>query len=198
VTGWRVRYPALDLRVKEVIHIWHLTRSTKAAKAQQLNAARGLLQRHVTLSEAVQRLSHQFDLSQRQAYRYLEQASHLERPVAIPEVTVPVTLKLPPRTVEVREKKRRKYRSDHSCGIAGVSAHSEKAWLSRVPRPAHFKFTFPILLIACWSRSSCRRPVHNLVCTLETSKQSHTTETFSEPDAIARFGTQSSGESPKR
>ena len=58
---------------------------------------------------------------------------------------------------QVREKQRCNYRSDRSCRVAGVSAHSEKAWLSRVPRAAHFKFTFPILLIACWSRSSCRR-----------------------------------------
>src|SRR2546429_5173409 len=38
---------------------------------QQLNAARGLLQRHVALPEAVQRLSREFDLSERQAYRLL-------------------------------------------------------------------------------------------------------------------------------
>jgi hypothetical protein len=70
-------------------------------------------------------------------------------------------LEAPPRhggtAPQVREKQRCNYRSGRSCGIAGISAHSEKAWLSRVPRPAHFKFTFPIVLIACWSRSSCRR-----------------------------------------
>ncbi len=39
-------------------------------KARQLNAARGLLQRQIALPEAVRRLSREFDLSERQAYRY--------------------------------------------------------------------------------------------------------------------------------
>jgi len=75
------------------------TRSTKAEKAQHLNAARDLLQRQVALPEAVQRLRRALDLSERQAYRYLEEASQLDRAVEVPETTVPVTLKLPPGTV---------------------------------------------------------------------------------------------------
>jgi hypothetical protein len=78
-----------------------MPRSTKGEKAQQLNAARGLLQRQVALPEAVRRLSREFDLSERQAYRYLKAASQLDRPVPVPEATIPVTLKLPPRTVEL-------------------------------------------------------------------------------------------------
>ena len=81
-----------------------MARSTKAEKARQINAAHGLLQRGVALPEAVRRLSRDFDLSVRQAYRYLEEASQLDRPVKIPEATVSVTLKLPPRTVELLRK----------------------------------------------------------------------------------------------
>ena len=77
-----------------------MARSTKAEKARQLNAALGLLQRQIALPEAVQSLSRKFNLSERQAYRYLEEASELDRPVEIIEATVPITLKLPPRTVE--------------------------------------------------------------------------------------------------
>ena len=69
----------------------------------EYGSARGLLQRGVALSEAVRRLSRGFDLSERQPYRYLEEASQLDRPVDIPEATVSVTLKLPPRTVELPE-----------------------------------------------------------------------------------------------
>src|ERR1017187_1018403 len=76
-----------------------MTRSTKADKARQLNAARGLLQRHVAVLEAVRRLSRKFDLSERQAYRYLEEAAQLDRPVEVTEATVPITLKLPPSAV---------------------------------------------------------------------------------------------------
>jgi hypothetical protein len=77
-----------------------MARSTKAEKARQLNAALGLLQSRVALPKAVQRLSRKFNLSERQAYRYLEEASELDRPVEVTEATVPITLKLPPSTVE--------------------------------------------------------------------------------------------------
>jgi|SRR5437764_9928966 hypothetical protein len=77
-----------------------MARSTKREKARQLNAALGLLQRHISLPEAAQRLSRRFNLSERQAYRYLEEASELDRPVEVTEATVPITLKLPPSTVE--------------------------------------------------------------------------------------------------
>jgi len=76
-----------------------MARSTKTEKARQLNAALGLLQRHISLPEAMQRLSRRFNLSERQAYRYLEEASELDRPVEVTEATVPITLKLPPSTV---------------------------------------------------------------------------------------------------
>jgi len=59
-----------------------------------------ILQRHISLPEAEQRLSRRFNLSERQAYRYLEEASELDRPVEVTEATVPITLKLPPSTVE--------------------------------------------------------------------------------------------------
>ena len=84
-----------------MVQLWHMPRSTKTEKAQHLNAARGLLQRHVARPQAVRQLSREFDLSERQAYRYLEEASLLEQVVEIPESTVPVTLTLPPTTVEL-------------------------------------------------------------------------------------------------
>jgi hypothetical protein len=75
-----------------------MARSTKADKARQLNAAYAMLQRDIPLPEAVQHLSREFDLSERQAYRYLEEAAHLDRPVEVCEAAVPITLKLPART----------------------------------------------------------------------------------------------------
>jgi len=87
-----------------MIHLWQMARATKTEKARHLNAAHGLLRRQLERSDAVRRLSREFDLSERQAYRYLEKASRLDRPVEIPETTIPVTLKLPPRTVELLRK----------------------------------------------------------------------------------------------
>ncbi|HEY4961657.1 MAG TPA: hypothetical protein VII29_12430 [Terriglobales bacterium] len=78
-----------------------MARSNKTDKARRLNAAYAMLQRNTLLSKAVQRLSGQFDLSERQAYRYLEEAAHLERPVEVTEATVPITLKVPARTARL-------------------------------------------------------------------------------------------------
>lgn len=78
-----------------------MPRSTKAEKARQLNVAHRLLERNVALPDAAQRLSRQFGLSLRQAYRYLEDAAALDAPVEVAEATVPITLKLPPSTVRV-------------------------------------------------------------------------------------------------
>ena len=86
-----------------MIHLWQMARATKVEKAQHLNAAHRLL-RQLRRADAVRQLSRQFDLSERQAYRYLEKAFRLDRPVEIPETTIPVTLKLPPHTVELLRK----------------------------------------------------------------------------------------------
>jgi hypothetical protein len=102
-----------------------MARSTKAEKARQLNAALGLLQRHIALPEAVQRLSRKFDLSERQAYRYLEEASALDRPVELTEATVPITLKLPPSTVE----RLRKYARSSGLTIGAIVTVALNAFL---------------------------------------------------------------------
>jgi hypothetical protein len=113
-----------------MLHLWQMTRSTKAEKAQQLNAARGLLQRHLARPEAVRRLSREFDLSERQAYRYLEEASQLEQAVEIPEGTVPVTLKLPPTTVELL----RHYARSSGLTIGAIVTAALKAFLRTLKR----------------------------------------------------------------
>ena len=105
-------------------------RSTKEERARQLNAARGLLQRHVALPEAVQRLSREFDLSERQAYRYLEEAAQLERPVEVTEATVPITLKLPPSTVG----QLRKYSRSSGLTIGAIVTRALNAFLSTLRR----------------------------------------------------------------
>src|SRR5205823_8093805 len=107
-----------------------MTRSTKAERSQQLNAARGLLQRGVALPEAVRRLSREFDLSERQAYRYLEEASQLDRPVKVPEATVSVTLKLPPRTVELLLK----YARSSGLTIGAIVTAAVNAFLRTLKR----------------------------------------------------------------
>jgi hypothetical protein len=108
-----------------MVHLWQMARATKAEKAQQLNTARGLLQRQLPRADAVRQLSREFDLSERQAYRYLEKASQLDRPVEVPETTIPVTLKLPPRTVELL----RKYAKSSGLTIGAIVATALNAFL---------------------------------------------------------------------
>src|SRR5947208_15959260 len=102
-----------------------MARSTKAQEARHMNAARGLLQRGVMPPEAVRRLSREFDLSERQAYRYLQEASQLGRPIEVPEATVPITLKLPPRTVELL----RRYARSSGLTIGAIVANALNAFL---------------------------------------------------------------------
>ena len=71
-------------------------RSTDMQKTERLNAAHGLLVRGLTVAEAAMSLSRQFEMSRRQAYRYVEEAQATGRPVTAAEPTVPVTFKLAP------------------------------------------------------------------------------------------------------
>ena len=99
-------------------------------KARHLNTARGLLQRPVALPEAVRRLSGKFGLSERQAYRYLEEASQLDRAVEVPEATVPITMKLPPRTVELL----RKYARSSGLTIGAIVTGALNVFLRTLKR----------------------------------------------------------------
>lgn len=103
-----------------------MRRSTKADKARQLNAAYSMLQGKIALPEGVQRLSREFNLSERQAYRYLEEATHLDRPVEVSEATVPVTLKLPVRTARLL----RAYAKSSGLTIGAIMTRALAAFLS--------------------------------------------------------------------
>jgi predicted DNA-binding transcriptional regulator YafY len=72
-----------------------MPRSTGAQKTERLNAAHGLLARGQSVAEAALSLSRQFTMSRRQAYRYIEEARMIGRPVAVAEPAVAVTFKLP-------------------------------------------------------------------------------------------------------
>ena len=77
-----------------------MSRSTEAQKAERLNAAHWLLAGGQSVTEAALSLSRQFPMSRRQAYRYIEEAQMIGRPVAVTEPAVAVTFKLPPSVVD--------------------------------------------------------------------------------------------------
>ena len=103
-----------------------MARSTKADKARQLNAAFSMLQSSVAFPEAMQRLSREFGLSERQAYRYLEEATQLERPVEVIEATVPITLKVPAATARML----RAYARSSGLTIGAIVTRALAAFLS--------------------------------------------------------------------
>jgi len=76
-----------------------MARSTDAQKAERLNAAHRLLARGQSVGEAAL-LSRQFTMSRRQAYRYIEEAQLIGRPVPVVETATAVTFKLPPSLVD--------------------------------------------------------------------------------------------------
>jgi predicted DNA-binding transcriptional regulator YafY len=76
-----------------------MARSTDVQKAERLNAAHSLLARGTGMADAVVSLSRQFGLSQRQAYRYLQEAQAIGHAVPLVAPSVPITLKIPANVV---------------------------------------------------------------------------------------------------
>jgi predicted DNA-binding transcriptional regulator YafY len=71
-----------------------MARASDAQKAERLNLARALLREYPHLPEAADHLAHTCAISTRQAYRYLEQAQQLKRPLPIADAKVSFTVKL--------------------------------------------------------------------------------------------------------
>jgi predicted DNA-binding transcriptional regulator YafY len=70
-------------------------RASDAQKAERLNRARVLLRQFDQLPEAVEQLARDYSISVRQAYRYLQQAQRLKKPVPVCESKLAFTVKLP-------------------------------------------------------------------------------------------------------
>jgi predicted DNA-binding transcriptional regulator YafY len=72
-----------------------MPRSSNSERAQRLNAAFNLLAGGDTPADAAAALMEQFGLSRRQAYRYVQEAHRIKRPVVVPEPIIPITIKIP-------------------------------------------------------------------------------------------------------
>jgi hypothetical protein len=71
-----------------------MSRATTPEKAERLNYARKLLQRFDYLPDAVARMVKLSGISPRQAYRYLQQARLLAKPVPVGDLKFAFTVKL--------------------------------------------------------------------------------------------------------
>jgi hypothetical protein len=103
-----------------------MARATQAQKAERLNLARTLLRRH-RWPHVLQELIRRYSLSPRQAYRYLNQAQHLRRPVPVLDPTVAFTVKLPrPLVSELRG-----FAVVHNLGLGQLVGQALSAMLQR-------------------------------------------------------------------
>jgi predicted DNA-binding transcriptional regulator YafY len=82
------------------VFICQMPRASHVQKAERINSARTLLQQYPHWPQAAQQLARNCSISERQAYRYLEQAQRLKHPVPVGDVKVSFTVKLSRRLVE--------------------------------------------------------------------------------------------------
>lgn len=82
------------------VFICQMPRANHIQRAERLNVARTLLQRYQHWPKAAQQLARNCSISERQAYRYLEQAQQLKHRVPVGDVKVSFTIKLSRRLVQ--------------------------------------------------------------------------------------------------
>ena len=97
---------------------------------QRLNAAFDLLARGRNLAEAAAVMAEEFGLSQRQAYRYLQEAQGIKRPLPAAMPTVPITIKVPEDVVV----KLRAHAQDSGLTIGEVVARAVLRWIAQERR----------------------------------------------------------------
>ena len=107
-----------------------MARSSNPERAQRLNAAFDLLARGYTLADAAATLTHEFGLSRRQAYRYLQEAQGIDAPVAVSSPTIPITIKVPEAVVV----KLRAYAQSRGLTIGEIVARAVLSFLEKVGR----------------------------------------------------------------
>jgi Ribbon-helix-helix protein, copG family len=80
--------------IKYYIYV-RVIRASALERSQRINMALDLLKKDNSPKEVVSSLVAEFDLSTRQAYRYLQQAHKTRKPLALPEPKTVFTVKLP-------------------------------------------------------------------------------------------------------
>jgi hypothetical protein len=107
-----------------------MARATRSERAQRLNTAFDLIAKGYSLNEAAEALVEQCDLSLRQAYRYLQEAQDLKRPVPVCAPSIPITIKVPGEVVV----KLRTYAQASGLTIGEVVARAVTRFLASASR----------------------------------------------------------------
>jgi len=77
-----------------------MVKSSNKERAQRINAALSLIQKYGTAAEAVTVMTDQYEISRRQAYRYIQEAQRAGTSVPIPEPKIAFTVKISPKLVQ--------------------------------------------------------------------------------------------------
>jgi predicted DNA-binding transcriptional regulator YafY len=104
-----------------------MARSSQVQKAIRLNAAYRLLAQGMSMAEAAARLSRDVTISRRQAYRYLNEARELERPVGIVAPAQPITFKIPADVIRAL----RTYAADNELTMSEVVTRAITGYVRR-------------------------------------------------------------------
>jgi predicted DNA-binding transcriptional regulator YafY len=104
-------------------------RASAGEQARRVNAAAELLAAGVEAAEAARRLARRFDVSERQARRYVD-AAREGGAVAVPEPTVVFTVRLPAGLVE----RVRAHAATSGRTLSSLVAEALEGWLERAQR----------------------------------------------------------------
>jgi hypothetical protein len=107
-----------------------MARSTQAQKAQRLNAAYRLLSHGTNAAEAAAMLVREHGISLRHAYRYLEEAAQLERPLEVAEPALPITFKISAGVIRAL----RTYAAENSLTLSEVVTRAITEYVARARR----------------------------------------------------------------
>jgi hypothetical protein len=77
-----------------------MPRSTNSVRTERINMARTLLNQYSSSVEVISELVKQYGVSQRHAYRYVQEAQKSDQTLQIPEQKIVFTVKLPPSLIQ--------------------------------------------------------------------------------------------------
>jgi predicted DNA-binding transcriptional regulator YafY len=75
-------------------------KSSNTERAMRINAALSLIKEHGTVSKAVSVMADRYNISRRQAYRYIQEAQKIGTSIPIPEPKIAFTVKLSPKLIQ--------------------------------------------------------------------------------------------------
>jgi hypothetical protein len=104
-----------------------VSRASARERTQRVNMALELLKKKISPSEVVSSLGAKFDLSARQAYRYLQQAQRTTKALPLPQPKAVFTVKLPTNLIRrVRQVARRRRQP-----ISDLASEALEDWLTK-------------------------------------------------------------------